>query len=418
MLNNYICAVDIGSSKIAGIVVEIKRKHIANIFFDTFPSKGVKRGMIVDSAGMVGCIGKLLKNLKVKSGINIKFIHTNISGLDIITKHSRAIIPLAERGNKVITLLDIRKVNEQAAILAANLEEEIIHQLPIDYTIDSRNNILNPLGLYSHRLEVDLYLVCAKLSLIQSLTQVINQSGYEIKNLFFSGLATNKGIFDKESQSGVSIFCDIGSDIIELLIFKDGLLQDIAILPLGGDDVTAELSNALKIPFNLAEDTKRSYGIIGDHSQINEDREILVKKSNLYKPIKQKLVSEIITAKTKSICQAIKDSLDKKVDLSQVNNFVVVGRAMLLEGFLEMLENTLGAKLKIGRITDPDICPWVNKDNNLSGQGCLTYLTALGMICNILKGRRSQILSPIQQPPQNLILTTINRIKEVYQEYF
>jgi len=435
MLNNYICALDLGSSKIASVVAEIKRKRIANIFFESIPSRGIKKGVIIDSTEVIGSIGKILKRLKIKSGINIKSIYTNISGTDVVTKHSRAIIPLAERGNKVITLSDIRKVNEQARILAASLEEDIIHQIPFSYTIDSRSNILNPLGLYSHSLEVDLYLVCAKLSSIQSLTRVINQAGYEIKNLFFSGLATSNVVFDKEFQvgvnpvtgddsggtnfsKGINILCDIGSDIIELLIFKDGSLCDIAILALGGDDITAELSNSLKMPFDLAEDTKRSYGIIGKQSQVKEDKEILVKKDNIYKPIKQRLVSEIITAKTKLICENLKDTLDKKIDLSQVDNFVTVGRTILLEGFLEMLENTLETSVKIGRITDPHISSLVNKDNNLSGQRYLTYITCLGMLSEALKGKQPQTL-PVNQPaPKNPFLRAINRFKEVYEEYF
>ncbi len=161
-LSNYISALDIGSSKIAACVAKVKKGSITGIFFDSIPSKGVSRGVIVDAIALVGSIGKLLKNLKVKSGINIKFIYTNISGSDIVTKHSRAIIPLAERGNKVITLSDIQRVNEQARVLGSSLEEEIIHLIPSSYTIDSKNNVANPIGLYSHRLEVDLYLVCTK----------------------------------------------------------------------------------------------------------------------------------------------------------------------------------------------------------------------------------------------------------------
>ncbi len=182
---------------------------------------------------------------------------------------------------------DIEKVNEQARILGSSLQEEIIHQIPHSYTIDSTDNILNPVGLYSHRLEVDLYLVNAKLSFIQSLTRVVNQAGYEIKDLFFSGLATSEAVFDKELKKGINIICDIGSDITELLIFEDGILKNIEILPIGGDDLTEQLQNILKIPYDLAEGIKRSYANLGEHAKISQDREILIKKNNIYKPIKQ-----------------------------------------------------------------------------------------------------------------------------------
>ncbi|MFA5145515.1 MAG: cell division protein FtsA [Candidatus Omnitrophota bacterium] len=417
-LNNYICALDIGSSKIAASVAQIKKGRVNNIFFDSVLSRGVKCGAIIDSIGLVDAIGKLMKNLKARSGINIKSLHTNISGQDIVTKRSRAIIPLAERGNKVITVSDIQKVNEQARILGSSLEEDILHIVPSGYSIDSKSNIANPLGLYSHRLEVDLYLICAKLSSIQTLSRIINQSGYEIKDLSLSGLATAKAVFNRELMgNGLNLFCDIGSDTTELLIFRDGVLKDTGILPIGGDNLTAQLQDSLKIPFELAEDIKRSYGLVGDSAQIGEDKEILVKKSNLYKPIKQRLVSEIITQSAKLICSGIKDAVEKKVSSHEVNNFVVAGRTVLLEGFMETLENALSIQVRLGRITNPDIPVAIKESPELSGQKYLTYLTALGMICEVLQDKAGNS-GTASKPAKNSLLNVVNRFREVYQEYF
>ena len=416
-INNYICTLDIGSSKISACVAEVKRKRISRVFFDNVASKGVRQGVIVDSIDLVSCIGKVIKNLKAKSGINIKFLYVNISGEDIITKHSRAIVPLAERGNKVITASDIERVNEQARVLGSSLEEEIIHRIPCSYTIDSKSNIINPIGLYSHRLEVDLYLVCAKLSFLQSLSRAINQAGLEIKNLFFSGLVTSRAAMNKELQEGINLFCDIGSDTTELLFFRDGLLYDIEILNVGGDDLTFELQEELKIPFDLAEDIKRSYGVIGDSAQIADDKEILVKKTHLYKPIKQKNVSEIITAKSKTLFSAIKNAVEKKVSCYEVNNFIVSGKSVLLEGFIEMLESTLAIPVKLARILSPDIPSLIKEDNELSGQKYLTYLTCIGMLAEALNEKPQGIFAS-QEPSKNPLLKVVTRFKEVYQEYF
>lgn len=415
--NNYICALDISSTKIAASLAEIKGNHITNIFFDTVLVKGVKKGAVVDSIELTGCIGSILKNLKSRSGINIKVVYANISGLDIVTKHSRAIIPLAERGNKVITRSDVHRAIEQARILGSSLEEEIIHQMPSNYTIDSKSNILNPLGLYSHRLEVDLYLVCGKLSSIQTLSRTVNQSGFELKGLFFSGIATSEVAFNHELKNGISVLCDIGSDITELIAFEDGLLKDIKILSVGGNDMTAQLSGDLKIPFDLAEDVKKSHGSAGDSSHINEDKEILVKKNDLYKPIKQKLVSQILTLKADSVCQAIKESLDKIVPAQKIDNFIVAGRTVLLDGFIENLENKLATPVKLARIVHPDIVPLINRDDSLSGQKYLTYLTSLGIVCQALKKVNPRALTN-SEPTLNIIKKTINKVKEVYQEYF
>ncbi len=417
MLSNYICALDIGSSKIAVALAVFKKKKIINIYFDSLSVKGMKEGAIVDATNLISLVNKLLKNLKIKSGVNIKFVSVNISGQDIITKHSRAVIPLAERGNKVISISDLGRGNEQARILGSSLEDEIIHMIPLSYSIDSKTDILNPLGLYSHKLEVDLYLICSKLSSVQSLTRAINQSGYEVKDLFLSGIATSKAVFGPGLKDGLNILCDLGSDTTELLIFKEGLLKDIQVLPFGGNDLTRKLSESLKIPLDLAEDIKRSYGFIGNPQDVGEDKEILVKKSEFYKPIKQRLVSEVVTAAAGELCIKIKEALEKKVELYEVNNFVIVGRTILLEGFIEALEKVLNLPVKLGRITNLEIISLIKENSGLSGQKYLNYLTCLGMICETLEKKPLGTLV-LYQPAKNIVLKTLNRVKEVYQEYF
>lgn len=417
MSNNYLCALDIGSSKIAACLACLRKKRIEKVFFESAPAKGVRAAVVVDSIDLVGAVTKLMKGLRAKSGINIKLIYANISGEDIVTKQSRAIIPLAERGNKVITASDVQKVNEQARILGSGLEEEIIHLIPSSYAIDSKTNLTNPIGLYSHRLEADLYLLCGKLSSIQTLNRVINQSGYELKAVFFSGLATSRAIFNKELQRGINIFCDIGSDITEILLFKEGILQDTKILAVGADYLTAQLQDELKIPAELAEDIKRSYGLVGDAGQIAGNREILVKKSNLYKPIKESLVVEIITSSAKTLCSKIKNALEQKVSLYEVNTVWVCGRAVLLEGFIEALENTLSSPVKLGRITNPHLPVFIKEDSELIGQKYLTYLTSLGILLEAMQDNQVQNL-PAEKPQQNLVTKALAKFKEVYQEYF
>ncbi|MDD5281176.1 MAG: cell division protein FtsA [Candidatus Omnitrophica bacterium] len=418
MLNNsYICAVDIGSNKIAAGLAQVRKNHIENIFFDTIVSGGVKDGVIVDALELVTRLTKILKSLKTKSGLKIKFIHVNFSGKDISTKHSHAIIPLAERGNKVITSTDIANANEQARILGSSLEEEIIHVIPSSYSIDSKNNVINPVGLYSHRLEADLFMICAKLSSLQSLSRAVSQAGYEIKNLSFSGLATSRAVFNKEGKKGLSVFCDVGSDITELLVFKDGLLQDVQVLLLGGNSLTRQLSEGLKINYELAEDIKRSYGIIGDAGIIPEDKEILVKKDEFYKPIKHRQVAQMITNSARLICTQIKDVVEKRVAFHEIDNFVMVGKTLLSDGFIEMMENVIGIPVKIGRINNPEISLLLKEHSDLSGQKYLAYLTCLGMICEDLENKVLGSASLVK-PAKNLVIGAINRFKEVYQEYF
>lgn len=417
MLNNYICTLDIGSSKIAACVARLKRGHIAEIFSVSAPSKGIKEGTIVDSIAVVSAIAGLMESLKDKSGVGIKALYTNISGRDIVTRRSRAIIPLAERGSKVVGVQDVKKVLKQAQILGSNLEEEVIYQAPLSFTVDTKSNIANPIGLYSHRLEADLYLISARLSSVQSLSRVIAQAGYEVKSLFFSGIATSRSVFAREFGEGLNLFCDIGSDVTELLLFENGALSDIEILRVGGDELSIQLSDALKIPYDLAEDIKRSHGVIGSPGQIDENKEILIKKSQTYRPIKQRLVAQILADSAGLICSNIKEAVAKKTSLHRINNFIAVGRSLLIEGFIETLESVMGVPVKPGRVSNPDLLSVIKDESDLLGQRYLAYLTSLGMICHVLHSRRERSFSA-SDFGKGFFSQAAGRLKELYQEYF
>jgi cell division protein FtsA len=221
----------------------------------------------------------------------------------------------------------------------------------------------------------------------------------------------------RDFKEGINVLCDIGCDITQLLVFKDGSLRKIEILPLGGDDLTAQLAEALKIPPELAEELKKSSASVTDYTQIKEDKEIMIKRNNVYKSIRQKLVSEIVTSKARLLCQDIKGSLERLVCRDEINNFIAVGRTVILEGLLEELENALEVRVKLGRVIHPDLISLINKYDATSGQKYLTYTTALGIICQAMEEHPPRII-PFSHPGRNPILKAINRVKEVYQEYF
>lgn len=416
MFKNYICGVDIGSSKVAAAVAEIKNKRIVRIFFELVPLYCVKKGVITDSIELVGALSRVIKNLKAKSGLPVKHIYTNFSGENLVARHSRAVIPLAERGNKVITLSDMQRVNEHARILGSNLDEEIIHAIPISYAIDAKNNIVNPVGLYSHRLEADVYLLASKVAHLQSLSRIANQAGCEIKNAFFSGAACAKALFAAKT-SGTDIVCDIGGDMTELMLYKDGLLRQVLILPVGAANLTYALQKSLNIPFDLAEEIKITHGRVGEADQISEDKEVLIKKNTAYKPIKQKLIVEIMSSEAQALFGHIKEGIAKPGFCDEGRNFIAAGRSILLEGFLESMENSLGSAIKVGRVNNPDIRPQIDREESASGHKYLSFLTSLGIIAEAFS-LQYQLRHAAPKPARNIVFRTINRVKEVYQEYF
>jgi len=419
MRNNYLCALDLGSSKIAaGLALLSKNKNVGSLFLDSVVSRGIKKGKVLGAIDLSEVIAKLLDNLKAKSGINVKSIYLNVYGQDIVTKHSRATIALAERGNKIITNADTRRLIEEAKILGSSLEEEIIHQIPLTYKVDDQDNIINPLGLYGHSLEVDLYLICVKSAYIQNISRLINHIGYEIKGFFLCGIATSKVIFGQDRfRKGLQVLIDIGSDITQIHLFKDAVLQDLRVLSLGGDDLTYELAAGLKLTFELAEEIKKSYAAIGEYKDF-PDKEVMIKKEGSYKPVSRRLICEITTAKAKQLIHSIRSSLKEIIpELDCVDSVVVGGRTVLIDGFLEMMEVSLGCGVTLARFSSPAVFTAVKEEIVKSTPRFLKYATVLGLICEGVESTKNWYLfRPTKE--RNPIRKIFNRAKEIYQEYF
>jgi len=417
MADRFIVGLDIGSSKISAALGILEKKRIVDILVETIPFRGIRQGMLFDPIELTAGLSTVLNNLGVKSGLGLKSVYANITGLDINFKHSRSIIPLAERGNKIITPSDIYKARQQAHILGASLEEEILEEFPFSYSIDSQAKIQNPLGLYSHKLELDLYMICIKALSLNNLKRAISQAGYQCKGVFFSALATAEAIWDEHLAKAKNVLiCDIGADITELLHYSNGRLRAAKVLALGADRLTQRLSQELKTSWEFAEELKRNHGSVGDYNNIPDDKTVLVKQNHSYKPIRQKDISRILSVEAEAMCQVIKENIVQMTALAEIDLFIISGGVSLLDGFIEFLETVLGIPVRLARIGNQQILPLIPKDNTLCPPKCIPYLTALGVIC---KAQAVREMVVFDTPLSNRFLTRIvNRVKQVYQEYF
>ncbi len=418
----YICGIDIGSSKVAACLGRFRGRELIHYWWDSIPAAGVKRGQWQDVGGLTVALSELLKNLKAKSGIQVKSVYLGIASQNITVKHSQAVIALAERGNQSVTNIDIQNVNQQAQILGSCLEDEILHTEPLSYTVDNENEVINPLGLYGHQLKANLYLICARAPYINTITEVINRLGVKVNEITLSGLAVSQAVFDTKKMKGLDILCDIGKDITQILIFNDGRLMHYQIIACGGDDLTAGLSKKLNLPYFLAEEVKISYGRIQNDCEV-QDKEIIVKKDNAYSTLSQNLIIQILTRQSHRIAETIRDvirphlmAISSALTPPQTTLYVS-GRTAYLDGFLELLEVVIGMPVKMARIGNPSLLVPSMRHRILSGEAILDYLACLGLVAKANKLSYKKSAPPIRGL-QGLLSNIPERVKEIYQEYF
>lgn len=426
MLTNnkdIICGVDLGSHSLkttAGILD--KKGNFFSLEYAGAKSYGMNAGLITDISSASRILKNTISALEDKIQHKIKRVYVNINAKNLILKYANAIMPLCDRGNKVVTNADINLINSQACSLSLKMDEDVIHEFSQRYILDDNNQLNNPKGLYGHKLAVDLYLVAAKISHIENIVKLANQAGLEVEDVVFSGLAASLAVLDKSLKEKGCILIDIGADLTQILVFRDNILRFAEIIDYGGNNITKSISEVLRLPKELAEEIKSSYGSATSRD-IEETEEVMIKKDNSYQPIKRRVISSIIEPEVTQLLTRLKEKIDSLPYLKGIDYAVIMsGGNSLLEGFLELAESILGAAVRLGI---PKAQPHSEKKQPRYGKELLslsirsvTYATAIGLILYGFNRRNEDRLTIFKSPDKNIFTYLTARIKDIYSEYF
>ena len=247
-----ITGLDIGSSKIAAVCVEIDGSGAFNIIGHvTEESKGVSRGVIENLNGVTSSVSKVMGRLRSKISKNPGSVYVNVSGETVKGMASKGMIPLALRGRE-ITKIDMARCVNAASTINLAFDREIVHKIVRAFSIDDHEWIKNPLGLYASRLNCEVYIITADANQMENITKCVNEAGYDVKEIIFTGMADGASLLtDAEKESGV-ILADIGASLAQLSIFFERVLLDLDIIPIGSGDIKGDFHDSLEFNSLLA----------------------------------------------------------------------------------------------------------------------------------------------------------------------
>ncbi len=403
------CGLDIGSQRIKVGIVKVKDpKNIELLGVFENRTHGFRDGSVHDLGEMSEAIHFAINDLSTRVGVKIKEVQLGVSTELTDVRRIEAVIPLADRGSKVIILRDVNKVNEQARLLGTKMDEEVLHELPQCYQVDDINTALNPLGLMGRKLAVQGMIIFANVHRIRNVVQAVNHAGYDVANFFHSSYVSAESVLTDEERMQGSVLVDIGSKVTGILIFKDGVLKYLDKIAIGGDDFTRAIAEKLNLSFDFADELKKSYAVAlaSDHQQ-NED--ILVKREDAYIPIKRSAVYSSIEGHIVELVKSIQTSIRKSHLTEQINKGIVtIGGGAMLPGLIERIAQEVNRPARLGNLV------------NISVQKTLTntslFAPVIGLAMNGYRKSLGRSLIPNKQ--SNWWQGVTNRVNEIYQEYF
>jgi cell division protein FtsA len=254
---NMIVALDIGTSKVVCLVGEINIDGTIDIVgIGSHPSRGLKKGVVVNIESTVGSIQRAVEEAELMAGCKIHSVAVGIAGSHINSLNSHGIV--AVRDGEV-TEFDLERVIDAARAVAIPADQKILHILPQEYEIDSSEGIREPLGMSGVRLEAKVHLVTGSVNAAQNIEKCVRRCGLEVDNIVLEQLASSYSVLTEDEKELGVCMVDIGGGTSDISIFTGGSIRHTAVIPIAGDQVTNDIAMALRTPMQHAEEIKIKY---------------------------------------------------------------------------------------------------------------------------------------------------------------
>jgi cell division protein FtsA len=345
--SEIIVGLDIGTTKIACIAGEVTDDGVDIIGIGTAPSKGLRRGVVVNIDTTVSSIQAAIDEAENMAGCQISTVFAAISGAHVRGLNSHGIVAVKDRE---VRDADVARVIEAAKAVAIPMDREVLHVLPQQYVIDDQDGIRDPLGMAGVRLEAKVHIVTTAVTSAQNVVKCANRCGLQVADIVLEPLASAQAVLeDDERELGVALV-DIGGGTCDIAVFADGAIVHTAVLPLGGGHVTNDIATVLRTPLDSAEKIKRKYGC-ASRALIDADDTMEVPSVGGRGPrvLPRSTLVEIIEPRVEEIFEHVKRELMRSgyAD-SLAAGVVLTGGATCLEGTCEIAEYVLGLPCRRG----------------------------------------------------------------------
>ena len=252
-----IVGLDIGTSKVVAVVGEVDADGVIEVVgIGSHPSKGMKKGVVVDIESTVNAIQRAVEEAELMAGCQIHSVYVGIAGSHVRSMNSHGIVAIKEGE---VVQADVERVLDAAQAVAIPADQKVLHVLPQEYLIDNQGGIKEPLGMSGVRLEAKVHLVTCAVNAAQNIEKCIQRCGLEVDGIILEQLASSFSVITADERDLGVCIVDIGGGTFDIAIFTDGAIRHTGVIPIAGDQVTNDIAMALRTPTQHAEEIKIRY---------------------------------------------------------------------------------------------------------------------------------------------------------------
>jgi cell division protein FtsA len=405
---NVIAGLDVGTTKICAIMGEINQDQMVDIIgLGTSPSRGLRRGVVVNIDHTVSSIRKAVSDAELMAGCQAETVYAGISGGHIKGINSHGVIAIK---NREVTAVDIDRVIDAARAVAIPTDREVIHILPQEFMVDDQEGIKEPIGMAGVRLEARVHIVTGAVSAAQNIVRCTHRSGLRVQDLVLQQIAAAEAVLSPdEKELGVALV-DVGGGTTDVAVFVEGAIRHTAVISVGGDQLTNDVAVGLRTPLAEAERIKKKFGCaLG--SMVNGEETISVPGVGGRGPrvLSRSVLADIVEPRLEEIFGLARRELEKYNLLSGIASGVVLtGGTVAIEGSCELAEQIFDVPVRLGY--PMGISGLVDVVNSP------LYATGVGLVLWGARNRDSEFL-PLY-PNEGMFDRVVGRMKQWFAEAF
>lgn len=345
---NLIVGLDIGTSKVVTIVGAVTPEDAVEVIgIGTSPSRGLKRGIVVDIESTVESIRRAVEEAELMAGCEINRVYAGIAGGHIRSLNSHGIVAITD---KEVTLFDVDRVIDAARAVAIPADQKVLHVLPQEFLIDSEVGIREPIGMSGVRLEAKIHLVTGAVSAAQNIVKCIQRCGLDVHDMVLEQLASSYAVLtEDEKELGICLL-DIGGGTSDIAVFCGGAIQHTAVIPIAGAQATNDIAVSLRTPTQHAEEIKIKYACA--LSQLaNPDETIEVPSVGDRPPrrLARQTLAEVVESRYEELFTLVHDELRRSGYEEMIRaGIVLTGGSAKMDGAVELAEEIFHVPVRLG----------------------------------------------------------------------
>ena len=344
---NFLTAIDVGSAKTCVLVAEITDTGLRYRGHGLAESRGSRKGIIVDLEKAVASIQKAVERAEDSAGFAIEHALLGVAGSHVrgINTHGGLVF----NRPREIGRDEIRQAVDKARAIQLPPDREVLHLLPQEFILDEQCGVHDPLGMIATRLEVRVHMTSAAASATQNVVTAVNRAGVHVDDTVFEPLAAADSVLRSDEREMGICLADIGAGSTCVIVIQEGAVAHTAVLPVGGDHFTSDLSVGLCTPIIEAEKIKKLFGNT-TVTLIPEGNEVEVpsvgdRPSRL---ISQRMVGEILEPRGRELFEMLRDNLRHAGMLEVCTAGVVLtGGGSRLPGMMDIADSVLRKPIRM-----------------------------------------------------------------------